>query len=204
MLIGIDFDNTIVCYDQLFFDVAREQALIPADLQVSKDAVRNHLRATGREQSWIELQGAVYGSHMLNAKPFPEFFEFIRHARALNVKLAIVSHKTRYPFSGPRYDLHQAARNWIESQNLHGLAGHSLSAEAVFFELTKNDKIARIKALGCTHFIDDLPEILREIASDITPERILFDPAKHHQELDVFTRVSSWSEITAMFLSGAS
>ena len=32
----------------------------------------------------------------------------------------------------------------------------------MFFELTKEAKVARIGGLGCTHFIDDLPEFLRE------------------------------------------
>ena len=47
--IGIDFDNTIVCYDDVFHEVAREQGLIPNDLPANKGAVRDHLRAIGRE-----------------------------------------------------------------------------------------------------------------------------------------------------------
>ena len=30
MLVGVDFDNTIICYDALFHRVAEEQGLLPA------------------------------------------------------------------------------------------------------------------------------------------------------------------------------
>ena len=40
MLIGIDFDNTIVCYDRVFHKAALEKGLIPADLPPSKGRVR--------------------------------------------------------------------------------------------------------------------------------------------------------------------
>ena len=32
MILGVDFDNTIVAYDSLFHRVALERGLIPADL----------------------------------------------------------------------------------------------------------------------------------------------------------------------------
>lgn len=64
MRLGIDFDNTIVCYDELFHRVALEQGLIPADLPVNKSEVRNHLRRVGKEPLWTEMQGSVYGARM--------------------------------------------------------------------------------------------------------------------------------------------
>ena len=39
MIIGVDFDNTIVCYDKVFHVAAYEKGLIPADLPVSKGRV---------------------------------------------------------------------------------------------------------------------------------------------------------------------
>ena len=71
MHIGVDFDNTIVCYDALFHRVALELGLIPPDLPPSKFAVRGHLQRAGREEAWIELQGRVYGGRMAEAAPFP-------------------------------------------------------------------------------------------------------------------------------------
>ena len=48
-LIGLDFDNTLISYDQLFFTCALEDGLIPASLSADKMAVRDHLRESGRE-----------------------------------------------------------------------------------------------------------------------------------------------------------
>ena len=44
MVLGLDFDNTIIKYDELFHRVAFEKNLIPADLPKEKNTVRNYLR----------------------------------------------------------------------------------------------------------------------------------------------------------------
>jgi len=44
MHIGIDFDNTIVCYDQIFHEAAVERDLIQPNLPASKQVVRDALR----------------------------------------------------------------------------------------------------------------------------------------------------------------
>ena len=49
MLVGVDFDNTIVCYDGLFHKLALERGLIPEDFPASKGEVRDFLRNTDRE-----------------------------------------------------------------------------------------------------------------------------------------------------------
>ncbi len=46
----------------------------------------------------------------------------------------------------------------------------------VFFELTKEDKVARAPQLRCEVFIDDLPEILAMAGFPDGMRRILFDP----------------------------
>ncbi len=70
MLVGVDFDNTIVCYDRLFHKAALEKGLIPPELPASKGQVRDYMRANGAEDAWTELQGYVYGPRMLDAAPF--------------------------------------------------------------------------------------------------------------------------------------
>lgn len=198
MLVGVDFDNTIVCYDRLFYAVALEEKLIPANLPVSKSAVRDYLRAAGREDDWTELQGVVYGRRIGGAEAFPGVLEFFARCRQQGVPVCIVSHKTRSPYRGEACDLHEAARGWLRAQGCHDPAGAGLPEERVFFELTKAEKLARIGALGCTHFVDDLPEFLAEPAFPAGVERILFDPNGQHREETRFCRVESWAEIGAM------
>src|SRR5581483_9938108 len=194
MRVGIDFDNTIVCYDELFHRVALERGLIPADLPVNKSAVRNHLRSAGKEPRWTEMQGTVYGARMSEAAAFPGALDFFRACRRAEIPVSIISHKTRHPFLGEKHDLHQSARAWLEQQGFFDPAKIGLAREEVFFELTKEEKLRRIETRGCDVFIDDLPEFLAEGAFPKIG-RILFDPAGVYGEEKAFSRARSWEEV---------
>ena len=193
MRIGIDFDNTIVSYDALFHRVALERELVPPELPVSKLSVRQHLRLADQEDLWTELQGYVYGARMDEAVMYPGALEFFRWARAARVEVLIVSHKTRHPFAGPRYDLHAAARAWVAS-HLRDDEGDLIDPQAVHFEPTKETKVACIARTGCTHFIDDLPEILFFPGFPTSTQRILFDPEDHHVGETALHRVRHWPQ----------
>ncbi|MEI9991462.1 MAG: hypothetical protein WDM86_15640 [Rhizomicrobium sp.] len=197
MRIGVDFDNTIVSYDGVFHRIAVENGLIPPHIESSKDSVRNYLRKVGREDEWTALQGHVYGARMDAAQPYPGVREFFRHAVAQGISIAIVSHKTRHPFLGEKHDLHLSARRWLEAQGFFDPAQIGLDESHVFFEMTKEDKMARIGALGRTVFIDDLPEFLGEPAFPGNVERLLFDPKGENAHVTQFTRMRSWAEIAA-------
>ncbi len=200
MHLGIDFDNTIVCYDQVFHQVALEQELIPPKVPVSKGQVRDHLRQCGMEDTWTELQGYVYGARMQDATPFPGVLECLARFVEHGITVCIISHKTRYPYLGPKYDLHQAAQQWLEQQGFFDPAQIGLSPDQVFFELTKQGKLDRIAKVSCTHFIDDLPEFLAELSFPSGVERILFDPNGNHPMGHRFQRITSWMEIEGIII----
>ena len=198
MHIGIDFDNTIVSYDTLFHKVAVEQGMIPAQTPPTKLAVRDHLRTTGKEEVWTEMQGYVYGARVDEAEAYPGVLDFMRWARGRSLDISIVSHKTRHPFIGPKYELHQAARSWIETHFVDD--GKPLVPPGnVYFELTKDDKLRRISAAGCDWFIDDLPEILLAEAFPGSAKPILFDPETHHAGEKTLTHMTTWDEIQRHF-----
>ena len=198
MRIGIDFDNTIVSYDELFHKVAIEQALVPADLPKSKLAVRDYLRKIDNEPVWTELQGFVYGTKMEDAKTYPFVIEFMKFARDKGIFIAIISHKTKHPFLGPKYDLHYAARGWIANALMDGVA-NLIEPDHVFFELTKEEKIARVANIRCDYFIDDLPEILLMPGFPKKTKRILFDPEGIHNTNGLFANLGSWQKIKTFF-----
>ena len=189
MKIGLDFDNTIVSYDQVFHDVAVEWKVVPEEIPASKLLIRDFLKNAGKENIWTEMQGYVYGMRMDEAEVYPGFMKFIKRVKERSI--AIISHKTLHPFLGPKYDLHASARKWIEKQLPF------FNAETIFFEPTKEKKIERIADFGCDLFIDDLPEI---ISSPLFPKKtsaILFDPEKMHRSLSIpqIKVLSSWAEI---------
>ena len=193
MRIGIDFDNTIACYDELFHKVALEQGLINNLTPANKVAVRDHMRSRGQEADWTELQGVVYGKRMKEAAIFSGVLEFIAYAIERGDEVYIISHKTRHPVIGLRYDLHAAARQWIE-QHLIWDGRQLLSSERLFFMPTREKKLAQIGLCGCDLFIDDLPEVLTEIAFPDPTEAVLFDPERYHRLMGI-PSFATWQEI---------
>ncbi|MBI3317680.1 MAG: haloacid dehalogenase-like hydrolase [Candidatus Omnitrophica bacterium] len=195
MLIGLDFDNTIVCYDQVFHRIAWEEGWIPKDLPQTKGSVRDYLRQAGKEEVWIQLQGRVYGSRILEAPPFPGVAEFFIRCKERGTPIVIVSHKTRFPFRGPAVDLHHAASEWFTHHRFFRPSSKGLLPHGVYFEETKEGKLSRIGSLGCTHFVDDLPEFLLEPGFPVQVERILFNPGGMGASDPHFYRATSWRNV---------
>jgi hypothetical protein len=65
----------------------------------------------------------------------------------------------------------------------------------VYFELTKEAKLARLAEEACDVFVDDLPEILLAPGFPDRVRPILFDPEGHHRGLTKLTAVASWQDI---------
>ena len=113
-LLGLDFDNTLVRYDKLFHQLALEKNLIEQIVPANKTAIRDYLREQGKEEQFTLLQGEVYGPRILEAEPAEGMLEALNKLNKNGVQMVLVSHKTRTPYMGPAYDLHQAAWNWLE------------------------------------------------------------------------------------------
>ncbi len=199
MRIGVDFDNTIVCYDGLFRRLAVEKDLVPPDIPQAKNAVRDYLRQIGQEDRWTELQGFVYGPGMSQARLFPGAAEFFARCGRSGREVFIISHRTRYPYLGERYDLHAAARDFLAVHGFSDRAGIGPGEDRIHFLESKEEKVARINELGCTHFIDDLPEFLAAPGFAPGIRKILFDPNGLHSD-EAHCRVASWAEIEMLLL----
>ena len=194
MIIGVDFDNTIVCYDKLFHKIAVKKNLIPRNLTPVKEEIRDYLRRKNKEHLWTELQGYVYGPCIFNARPFRGVKNFLIHCKKRKIRVYIISHKTIHPFLGLKHDLHEYANQWLEKQGFYS-PRIGLPKKSVFFELTKEEKLKRIKKQKCTHFIDDLPEFLLEKKFPDKVARILFNPNRGHKLNKNFQTIKSWPEI---------
>jgi hypothetical protein len=138
---------------------------------------------------------------MRDAPPFPGVLGFFSRCRQLGVPILVISHRTRYPFAGPAYDLHQAARDWLASQGFHDPHGIGLPEDRVYFELTLKEKLARIRGTLCSHFVDDLPECLREPGFPEGVQRILFDPNALWPECPGVWRADSWRTLETGLLA---
>ena len=204
MRIGIDFDNTLVCYDQLFWTLAHDIGVVDESVAHQKDAVRDHLRKRGLEAVWTNLQGKAYGSRILEASPFPHVLGAISEFRQRGWEVCVISHKTRSPIAGDDYDLHAAARKWLATYKIIDFTPHSLNHSSAFFELTKREKLQKIADVGCDWFIDDLPELLTDSTFPQNVGRILFDPHQRNEPLpDDVRRLYSWCDAVSVLTAKA-
>lgn len=198
MHLGVDFDNTLVSYDELFYRCALERGLVPADLPRTKPAVRAHLwRRPDGNTPWTELQGIVYGTRMAEAAFFPGAREALVLCRERGIRVSIISHKLEFPALGPRVSLRKASLEWMEAQGFFDPAGIGLAREAIFFESSREEKLARIASERCTHFVDDLAEVLADSGFPAGAEKWYFDPAGHAEAPEGARRFGSWTEIRA-------
>ena len=188
-LLGIDFDNTLVNYDNLFHKVAVEKGLIKYSLPANKIAIRDYLREKGWDDQFTLLQGEVYGLRILEAEPANGAVSTLYKIMERNMDIVLISHKTEFPYKGPRYNLRQGAKNWLQKHNLYNELGDT-PIKRIYFENTKKEKVERIMKQSCTHFIDDLPEILEELGGNI--KKVLYNPMDKECHLSGIISISKW------------
>lgn len=200
MRIGLDFDNTIVCYDQAIKILAEEMFSLPRELPRTKIGLRNFLREAGREPEWTAFQGALYGPGMQYAQPFDGAIETMQQLAKMGHELMIISHRSRRPYAGPPYDLHSAAMGWIDARlRPSGLfipngSKYSDNATVNFLE-TLQAKVSRVAELTCHVFMDDLPDVLNEPGFPDGTVGVLFAPDGKTNHGLLHHCISAWSEL---------
>ena len=132
-LLGLDFDNTLVRYDKLFHQLAVEKGLIEKSLPADKTAIRDYLRSQGQDEQFTLLQGEVYGLRILEAEPAEGMLKALGKLHQRGIPMVLVSHKTRTPYKGPAYDLHQAAWSWLEKHSFFDPVGLDWNHNQIFF-----------------------------------------------------------------------
>ena len=176
MRIGLDFDNTIVRYDEVFRQAAERRGLLAPGFAGSKQQVRELIRSRpDGELSWQALQGYVYGRGIERATLFPGVSAFLKRARAQGDTVLIVSHKTEHGHFDPeKINLRSAAIQWMEEREFFSDWGFSMSPGDVHFASTRSEKLGRIAELKCDVFVDDLEEVLADAEFPDGVRRILF------------------------------
>ncbi|MBF0177933.1 MAG: hypothetical protein HQL63_13955 [Magnetococcales bacterium] len=198
MYIGIDFDNTLVDYDHLFAAAARVRGwLRDTDAYPGKPALRDALRARPEgEDHWQEMQVEVYAHNMARARLAEGAERFIRLCRSRGVPVCIISHKTRFAARDPhRTDLRQAAWHWMEAQGFFADTGLGFCGEDIDFVSTRGAKLTRLAERGCTHFIDDLAEVLSDPNFPRATQGILYCPVGALPEVSSWPSMRSWHDI---------
>jgi hypothetical protein len=197
MRIGIDVDNTIIRYDDVFLESAKDWAVVDPSFSGGKQAVRDAIRRlSDGELLWQKLQGHVYGKGISAATLFPGVDAFLRRCCSEGCTVLIVSHKTELGhYDRDGVNLREAALAWMAEQSFFDEDRYNIRAENVFWENTREDKLARIDALACTHFIDDLEEVLTDPAFAEGVNRFLLSESEPTQFSPLYVVCPTWRHI---------
>ena len=189
MRIGIDFDNTIANYDEVFCKVAFNNKLIKKDWSGNKQALRKKIIKDKNEEVWKKLQGLVYGKYMHLAKLSEGFINFLFKSKLLGAKVYIVSHKTIYGhYDRNKVPLRQVALKWIIKKKIPEF-------EKIYFEDSIDNKIRRINNLKLDYFIDDLELILKNRKFSKETNKILFSRQVKKKLSKNIKQFNKWSNI---------
>jgi hypothetical protein len=189
MLIGIDLDNTIINYQNSLKIIAKSRN-IKIIRKFTKDYVRKKIEKVSKKD-WTIIQGEIYGKNILEANLFDGFKKFLDFSKKNEIKLIIISHKTKYPIVGEKKNLHLSAIEFIEKK-----IGKNIFVinKNLFFEKNIDNKINRIKKNDCDYFIDDLSKILINKSFPETTEGLLFNGKNK-----VLKGFKNWNQIIDYF-----
>ena len=162
----------------------------------TKTEIRNHLRSIGKEKDFTKLQGEVYGPEIVNAEAAVGVLEALKKLKMKEVEMHLISHKTKYPYLGPKYDLHSAATKWLDKNGFFRENEIGWDKSQVNYMATKEEKINKILELKCTHYVDDLPEILNMLPGNI--QKILYDPNGQQDMPRGMITMKKWSDLSSL------
>lgn len=185
--IGIDFDNTIADYSNVFARVAAELDMLEVDFNGDKASVRERLRkGAGGEQNWQRLQGQVYGRYMAMARPMPGVQDFLSICRDKDALVFVISHKTTFGHFDPAcVNLREAAMTWLKENDFFDPNRSPLNPDSVTFEATRADKVRRIANANLDHYVDDLAEVFAEAHFPETTKRYLLGAGSYQHWHDI-------------------
>jgi len=204
MRIGIDFDNTVINYENVFYRYGVMNNLVPGNIEKDKTVIRDYIRKKFGDKYWTELQILVYGEKISEAKVEDGFEKFVKKCRDENIPVFVISHKTEYDALGMGVNLREKAFSWMEENNFFSKDNLGFKREDICFAERKSEKIERIKGLSCTHFIDDLIDIFidKNFPEDVMKIYYAKNGVDSDFNLKNFYIFKNWSEIYDYFFGG--
>lgn len=157
--IGLDFDNTLICYDQVFYQLAREHRFIEESVPAKKANIRQSIvERFGNDLHWQKLQSLAYGPQISEAQLFDGVLAFVSVMIKQGHELFIVSHKSVRSHFNPNIKLRDHALSFMKQCGL--VAPEMIPEQHVFFAQTLTDKVEKIANLKLDVFVDDLGKVL--------------------------------------------
>jgi len=188
--IGLDFDNTLICYDQVFYQLALELRFIDASVPAQKASIRQSIvKRFGNDLYWQKLQSLAYGPQISKARLFDGVLCFVQAMAAEGHEIFIVSHKSTRSHYNPNIKLREHALTFMKESGLVG--SNTINNENVYFAQTLEDKLTKITDLKLDVFVDDLSKVLLDKTFPIETMAIKFKGNKIERCL----YADSWQQI---------
>ena len=202
MRIGLDLDNTIINYDLAFISAANSLGVNLPEFCITKTKIKNFVRALDQgDILWQRLQGKVYSKFIeTHGQLYSGVKRFLLHSKLSGHEIVIVSHKT----INAHYDDCELPIRELATQFLidNGLIGGSYPlVSSVYYESTREEKIKKILSLDFDWFVDDLPEVLKQLESVNSVAKIYFNSSVDSHFIPVskddekYFEVYSWQKI---------
>ena len=189
--LGVDLDNTIICYDEAFQRVGVKTELLPPTFIGNKREVKSYLLGLFNGQfKWEKLQGLVYGREILSAHVFPGFLPFLDELKRNCLEIVIISHKTRIAHHDEKNtNLRLAAKSFLIKELI--LGKHKVPNKNLVFCGTLDEKINRINDENCDLFIDDLEQVFDHPKFPNKCQKILFG-----SKSDKYKSIDNWKSLS--------
>ena len=197
MHIGIDLDNTIIDYQNQFAERAFSLGFIDIIETLTKDAVKRNVKEQqDGEIKWGILQADVYSEGINKAILMDGFTHFVNACRKRGVTLSVVSHKSRSNVHDPsKRNLQKPAINWLQNHCFFRQDGLGFNRDQIYFTETIDDKIARIKKINCTHFVDDLYKVLMHPKFPESTKKILYFNDTLYKDNFIVDYIGNWCSV---------
>lgn len=170
--LGLDLDNTIIDYSAAYFSLSERFDL--NELHRDRVSIRNILRKSKfDDEEWQYFQSLLYTEGLVYAKPAEGLLDFLNICKHKKIRVSIISHKTTT--TQARFgsqDLRAPALEWLRNNKI---LSKYISESDVIFCSSAEEKIEVIKAKGFDIFVDDLIEILLDLESSSSLNRVLFE-----------------------------
>tara|TARA_X000000950_G_scaffold289425_1_gene413265 strand:+ start:7708 stop:9231 length:1524 start_codon:yes stop_codon:yes gene_type:complete len=193
--LGIDLDNTIICYDDLLYKLAKKKF---SKIKINKNKntkkkIKTEIINNYNNREWTKLQGLIYGKELVKASLFKDFYKTVNYLKD-HYEIFVVSHKTKYPAIGKKIDLRKASKKFLCKNKISYCKDELIKNKNIFFANSKKEKINIIRKKKLDIFIDDLNEILRCLPKDV--KKIHFSKKKIN-----YLNFHKWQQIKNYLIS---
>lgn len=185
--VAFDLDNTIFDYETSLLQLKLDRAELNTLSASNKTDFKLQVITEFGEDYWTELQGFLYTEYVAYSRIDPEFIDLLNYLKVNKWQTSIISHKTEFPYMGPKLNMRECALKRLEVAGIE-----KLLTDGVHFFGTKQAKVNYINAVKPNIYIDDLEEILDLISSDIT--RLLFISTSQ-ESTSKYSRISDWRSV---------